>query len=717
MISVIIPAYNEEENISPLIKQLDSSLASFLLDYEIIIVDDASSDKSWSLLSEEFQKYPKLRIFRNERNLGILRTWQKGLGFATFPSVCFIDADLQTSPYEIEKLWRTIEEKSYETAQGVRVHASNVRISRTVASKSLNKILNIVFSQRARDSKSGFIIAPKSSLIDFCNKFENYRYGQTFIGVWLRKKHGRVNEIDTEFRPRKSGKSFIPSHKLPIVVLIALVEILQSRRIFKHLDNPMEIDKVFLPVRYPIKSTNLRKKVYLLTLPLHTWNISRRLNHYCEIIEMLKFESIDTLSAVQSIRLQKLLAHARLTTSYYGSEILSGFSDQINTSNYLDLLRSLPLLEKDFLKNNQEKILSNLFDTSNLYKISTSGSTGTPLSILVDDFQLTMRFATTLSALENLGWEWGDPQMRLWHQTLGMSKVQVIKERLDAILLRRKFVPAFSMTLEGIDSFINLIERKRPRVIDGYAESLNLISLSAKSPLLYSPIAVLSSAQELTDNTRDNIEEIFRCPVLNKYGAREFSGMAYECAEGRRMHVAMESYIIEVLSDGKPVRPGEVGEVFVTDLNNWSMPMIRYAIGDLAELGPVGVCQCGRNTQTLTKIIGRTQALVFGTNGVILPGAYFYHLFKDFAGAIQRYQIFQASNLDIEIRYIPDRDFRRELLEEIELALRGTLGKEMAISFTEVESITLGRTGKRQSVVSELSPNPGQLSMRNLRLR
>jgi phenylacetate-CoA ligase len=327
-----------------------------------------------------------------------------------------------------------------------------------------------------------------------------------------------------------------------------------------------------------------------------------------------------------------------------------------------------------------------------------------------------MRFATTLCALEDLGWKWGDAHLRLWHQTLGMSRTQIVKEKIDAILLRRKFVPAFKMTRSSIESFVKLVEKKKPRIIDGYAESLNLIALSVKSPLSHNPIAVLSSAQELTENTRINVESIFGCPVLNKYGAREFSGIAYECAEGRRLHVAMESYIIEVLSGGQPVKPGEIGELFVTDLNNWSMPMVRYAIGDLAILGADGVCACGRDTQTLEKVIGRTQALVYGANGVILPGTFFSHLFKDFYLEIRSYQIFQSLNEDIEIRYVPTLEFRNQTLGVIESILRKTLGPETKIVFKEIASFELGRTGKHQSVVSEISPNPGEVTIKSIKM-
>lgn len=716
MLSIVIPAFNEARNIPVLLRIIENSLNSIFSDYEVVIIDDHSSDETWRVLNEESQKYQNVRIFQNDRNLGILKTWQKGLEYSRFELACLIDADLQTSPEDIGKLWSFVNEKSYEVVQGVRVHVKNTSIGRSFTSKSLNWILNHVFNQDAADSKSGFVIAPRESLIEFCREFQKYKYGQTFLGIWLRKRHGNVIEVDTEFRKRYAGVSFLKSYKIPFAALRVLFEIFLSRKIFRRLQTFIEIQCPRMAMKDPLRTKNFRRSLYFLLLPLHTWNISRRLPMYYQTVSDLKFESLENLQSIQSIRLQKLLAHARISTKHYKSVVRHGLCDEINGKNYLDLLSSLPILEKSTVRHSAPELWSNSFDFGKLYKITTSGSTGSPLSLVVDDFQLTMRFATTLCALENLGWKWGDAQLRLWHQTLGMSLTQIVKEKLDAQLLRRKFVPAFKMTHNGMDSFMKLIERKKPSIIDGYAESLNMIALSAKSPLSHKPTAVLSSAQELTENTRINVETIFGCPVLNKYGAREFSGMAYECAEGRRLHVAMESYIIEVLSGGEPVKPGEIGEIFVTDLNNWSMPIVRYAIGDLAILGEYGVCVCGRDTQTLQKIIGRTQALVYGTNGVILPGTFFSHLFKDFYLEIESYQIFQSLNKNIEIRYVPTLEFKSQILDVIASILRKTLGQEIKMMFKAVDSIELGRTGKRQSIVSEISPNPGEVTIESIKL-
>jgi phenylacetate-CoA ligase len=314
-----------------------------------------------------------------------------------------------------------------------------------------------------------------------------------------------------------------------------------------------------------------------------------------------------------------------------------------------------------------------------------------------------MRFASTLRAYEMLGWKFGEPQLRLWHQTLGMSRTQVIREKFDAYLQNRKFVGAFQIDHSAIEGLLNQIDRERPVLIDGYAESLNMLSLHAQRRSNWSPRAILSSAQELPKITQMNIEGMFGCKVLNKYGAREFSGIAYECLSQQGMHVLMESYIVEILRNGKPVLPGEVGEVFITDLNNYSMPLIRYRIGDLAELSPLlNSCPCGRSTTKISRIIGRTQALVEGGNGVLMPGTFFSHFFKEYFDYVKSYQIIQSADKSIKIKLIPTARMHSDIPLEITRGLKIHLGSDSLVTCELVDEIPLGRTGKRQSVVSEL---------------
>jgi phenylacetate-CoA ligase len=288
------------------------------------------------------------------------------------------------------------------------------------------------------------------------------------------------------------------------------------------------------------------------------------------------------------------LQHAYLTVPYYRRAFdAAGFKP--NQIQSLADFSKIPLLSKQDVRENVHfSMFSDLHNKKEMLKITTSGSTGEPFVCYADKFQLEMRFATTLRALEMSGWKFGDRQLRLWHQTLGMSRTQAFKERLDAWFMRRHFIPAFEMSEDSLKFLIKTIEKKKPVLIDGYAESLNFIAIASSSRSKHSPRAVMSSAQQLTDSTRAQIENQFGAKVLDKYGSREFSGIAYQCLESEHHHVQDESYILEILVDGRPAKVGEVGEVVITDLNNFSMPLIRYRIGDMAIAVEQGICSCGR---------------------------------------------------------------------------------------------------------------------------
>lgn len=303
--------------------------------------------------------------------------------------------------------------------------------------------------------------------------------------------------------------------------------------------------------------------------------------------------------------------------------------------------------------------------------------------------------------------------MRLWHQTLGMDRSQILKEKIDAWFMKRKFVPAFEMTEESVQSLFQLIDDFQPYLIDGYAESLNFLSIGSRLNLNWSPLAVMSSAQELTQATRIRVEALFGTKIYDKYGSREFSGIAYQCAESDSHHVQDESYIVEILAEGRSARPGEIGEVVITDLNNFSTPMIRYRIGDLAMAVQQGGCPCGRNHSKIGSISGRTQALIACANGVWLPGTFFAHFFKDFEFAVRHFQIFQEEIGHFEVRVVPTPLLTKGMELKIIKELQVFTGNETIIRLIRVESIPLLRTGKRTPVISRVKTDFQRLDSSN----
>jgi phenylacetate-CoA ligase len=213
----------------------------------------------------------------------------------------------------------------------------------------------------------------------------------------------------------------------------------------------------------------------------------------------------------------------------------------------------------------------------------------------------------------------------------------------------------------------------------------------------------MSSAQALPENTRKIIENGFNTRVFDKYGSREFSGIAYECSAHRGHHVVEECYIVELLVDGRPALPGEVGEIVITDLFNRATPMIRYRIGDLAvAFDNAEPCPCGLAHLRIGDIEGRTQAIVHCSNGAWLPGTFFAHFFKDYENCIRFFQVEQVRKGAFTLRIVKNDGFQQTELDSAISHLRKYVGDtEIEVDF--VESIPLVVTGKRSPVVSTVS--------------
>jgi phenylacetate-CoA ligase len=160
---------------------------------------------------------------------------------------------------------------------------------------------------------------------------------------------------------------------------------------------------------------------------------------------------------------------------------------------------------------------------------------------------------------------------------------------------------------------------------------------------------------------------------------------------------------VEILVEGRPAKPGELGEVLITDLNNYVMPLIRYRIGDLAyAMDDEQTCRCGRGLPRIGAVEGRVQSMVVGANGVAMPSSFFLHVLKDYSYAVERFQVEQTTPGKIVFRYVPAGRFHPRVLEEVYAVFRSYLGEEMEIRSEPVERIEMVHTGKFRSVINHM---------------
>lgn len=723
-VSLIAPALNEEESIATFIEVVDSAniLAGSII-RTLIIINDGSSDNTLEVIKQvEKPSSLDLVVVNHDVNKGIVASWCSGLEASNDPYVCFIDSDLQNDPSSVKAMVTALEHSSADVVQAVRSEVGRARDFRLFSSRALNTILNLVFRMRARDSKSGFFLTDRQTALEVIDLILPLRIPQTYVGVAFKTLKLEVLEVETLFANRVSGSSFLAGKQFQTIcnVLIGIPAALWRTKNWRRKpaynlivsrSSPGGVASSASLSRNSDSSgwrERLWRNLYFRTWRLHTWNMTKQAEQRYLELKKSEFISKEELEEIQLLRLRKILRHAEARVPFYRERFRSAGVSWSDIQSLADVSK-FPLLSKtDVRENLHFQMFAEGVNVKGLHRISTSGSTGEPFVTYADREQLEIRFAATLRALEMTGWRFGQKQMRLWHQTLGMNRVQGTKERIDAFLMRRTFVPAFELDQDGLNNLRSLIDRKKPYLIDGYAESLNFLAgyVLNQGELSHSPKAVMSSAQALTEQVRKSIQNSLGATVFDKYGSREFSGIAYECGFDSGHHVVDESYLVEILVDGRPAKPGEVGEVVITDLTNYSVPLIRYRIGDLATaIGVEGSCECGRPHSRIGRIEGRTQAIVKCGNGVYLPGTFFAHFFKEHDSTVRFFQIVQDVENEFHLNLVLQNNLSSNAIENLVDELRNYCGsaEQTKIIVDIVDEIPLLKTGKRSPVISRVA--------------
>jgi phenylacetate-CoA ligase len=711
-LSVIVPCFNEEHNIDELVRRVLHVFDTGGFSGEVVLVDDGSTDGTRAKIEAYARELPERVLARHhERNGGVARAWRTGVAAARGRLTATLDADLQYQPEDLLRLRRELLETSVDVIQGARSSIGRERGARYYYSRGLNRLLNGAFGMRLPDNKSGFLMCAREVLADLLTYRGNYYYWQSFIMVAAHARGYSYKAIETLFEGRRAGKSVLEGATARAVAG-TLADLPRAAWEYGVGHRFADLSQQFLrrhpvvdrtPPRTPARELHWR--AYMASFSRTHWMLTRDVERYYEVLCKTQWLAPAQLRELQDEKLRRLVRHAYRNVPYYRVRMQEARLRPEDIRGQADL-HKLPLLGKDDVRRHLHfDILSENHDKRELLRISTSGSTGEPFVVYADRAQLELRWAATLRSQEWTGYRFGDPCVRLWHQTLGMSRSQVLKEKADAWFMRRRFIPVFEMREDRLQEMVREIAGWRPTLMDGYAEALDFLAhyLEGRGDLDLRPRALMSSAQTLPEPSRKRIEQAFGCRVFDKYGAREFSGIAYECEAHDGHHVVGEGYIVEVLRDGRPARPGELGEIVITDLSNYCLPFIRYRIGDLGvAMDPEHACSCGRGLARIGDIEGRVQSIIQGTDGQFLPGTFFSHYLKAFDHAIRRFQVVQERPGSITFNVVKGGRYSDEVLQEVLATFRRHLGQDIAIDVRFLDAIQMVRTGKHLTSVSRL---------------
>jgi phenylacetate-CoA ligase len=452
------------------------------------------------------------------------------------------------------------------------------------------------------------------------------------------------------------------------------------------------IKYVFYPLREKLQGTRILK--------------------YLKELEETQWWSNKELQEMQNKKLQSLIKHAYANVPYYRKIFNErGLVDKdIQT---IDDLYKLPILTKDDIRQNFENMQANDFKKWAPSLKTTGGSTGEPLMYYITQDAFSINLAGIFRGLAWAGYKFGDKKITLGGSRLVSDKRQTIKGWLVNKLIDRNLsISTLDMSEEKVNKYVCQIKKYKPKFVYGYASALYLIAnyLKQNKINIIQPVAIFSTAEMLLPHYRKEIEDVFKCEVFDFYGTFDGGPQALECPTHNGYHVSSEKAIMEFLDDnGKPVSPGNPGEIITTDLHNYAMPFIRYAVGDIAT--PTGErCSCGRGLPFINSIEGRTLDFILLPDGSKVRGSRLIDVFYENMGedyirelaTIKQFQVIQDSLDELVVLIIQDASPTIEETEYIKSELIKALNYPMNINIEFVDTIPQTKAGKKKYIVSNI---------------
>jgi phenylacetate-CoA ligase len=417
-------------------------------------------------------------------------------------------------------------------------------------------------------------------------------------------------------------------------------------------------------------------------------------------LEQSQWWSAAELQAQQFRQLANLLRHARATVPWYRQRLAeTGLTDAeaLTPEGWL----RMPLLRRPDVRRHQAELLSSRVPTGHgktRWK-KTSGSTGEPLEVLG-------------TVIENFMWQGLLFREDRWHRRDLRGRFVAIRSGRSAQdPLAVKEMPSWRLLSSGlyqtgpmtvlyhlmpVPQQAEVLEARSPSYLLLYPSNARALCRHARgSPLRLPDLeAVLTYGEPVPADVRTACRATWGVPVQDVYSCEELGYIAVQCPEHEHYHVQSESVLVEILDEqGRPCLPGQVGRVVLTALHNFAMPLIRYVIGDYAEVGEA--CPCGRGLPVLERILGRRRTQV------VLPDR--RRTWPDTSALwaaipeVDHIQLLQRSPEQIEVRFARPQPLGAAEEGAARDAIHRALGHPFRLAFCREESIGRQPNGKYET--------------------
>lgn len=413
----------------------------------------------------------------------------------------------------------------------------------------------------------------------------------------------------------------------------------------------------------------------------------------------------DRLEAAQLAQTATLLGHARAHSPYWADR-LAGV-DLDGPWTLARLRDTVGVMSRAAVQEAGEALFSTQVPAPHgrVGRAATSGSSGRPLHLRKTELMLLFWRAMTL-------------REHLWHdRDLRGTLAQIRDAGPDAAPPDGLRSPAWgpstavafatgpSVTLDvhtDVETQARWVVAQRPAYLLCYpsivAGLLDVWERDGTRP--EGLLQVRTFGEQVPEGLPARVRATLGVDLVSTYSCQEVGYLGLQCPHGS-LHVPADDVLVEVLHpDGTPCGEGETGEVVVTSLHNAAMPLVRYAVGDMAEVG--GPCPCGRTLPTLAAVHGRVRHLLVYPDGCRRWPIFGVARFREHLD-VRQWQIVQDRVDHLDVRLVVAGEASPEALRGLVRSLQAHLDHPFAIDITRVDGIPRGPTGKYEDFRSEVA--------------
>lgn len=365
--------------------------------------------------------------------------------------------------------------------------------------------------------------------------------------------------------------------------------------------------------RLPVAIQELALSLYAARLD--DWYYGGEFEQRCNEVRRSSWKSVADIENWQLGQLKQVFRsavdHVPRYRSAFGCLDVDGFRS-------LRDLRSLPLLEKQSIRQKEAELLDERLRRRQLFRRATSGSTGTSLTIFWPKGALQRFYAIFEVRVQNAaGVSRHLPRAMLGGRPILRGDVTEPPFWRWNSRWKQLYLSSYHVSSATARSYVEALRHSPVQWLTGYGSAIAALAESALAAGVEpQPMkAVIVSGDTLQAGMRTSIEAFFRCKCYDSYGQAEGVAMAMECERGR-LHLVPEVGIVEILDeDGQPCEPGAVGEIVATGLVNDGMPLLRYRSGDYASWSREQACPCGLVHPIIEALEGRVDDYLVTADG------------------------------------------------------------------------------------------------------